>query len=112
MYLPKTDIKNSLSTLNYKVMQSTQANFNELPIITFEILDNNISLFLDNSISYQTIIIKIDLWSDDSITTSNMLNEVEGIMRKNGYKLEFSSDVPNVDKSIFHTTTRFTKKVG
>ena len=111
MYLPKSDIYNSLKKLNYSVMQSSQNIFNELPVITFEILDNNISLFLDNSISYQDITVKIDIWSKSSTEASKILSEVEEIMRENHYRLTFSGDIPNVDKSIFHISTKFTKKI-
>ena len=112
MYLPKTDIFNILSTLNYTVSQASQTVFNELPVITFEVLDNNVSLFLDNSISYQNVTIKIDIWAEDSVTASTILSEVEAIMRQNHYKMTFSGDVPNIDNSLYHISTRFMTNVG
>lgn len=111
MYLPKSDIYKNLKTLNYPVAQTSQNIFNEFPNITFEILDNNVFLFLDNSIAYQEMSVKIDIWSESSVEASKILSQVEEIMRKDGYKLGFSGDVPNMDKSIFHISTRFTKKI-
>lgn len=110
MYLPKKDIYNSLKKLNYTVLQNSQNIFNELPVITFEILDNNVFLFLDNSISYQEITVKIDIWSESSVEASEILSKVEEEMRANGYRLIFSGDIPNIDKSIFHISTKFIKK--
>lgn len=111
MYLPKADIYNILKELDYPVAQTSQNIFNELPMVTFEILDNNISLFLDNSISYQEITVQIDIWSESSVEASEMLSNIENAMRKNQYRLIFSGDIPNMDKSIFHISTKFTKKI-
>lgn len=109
MYLPKEDIYKSLKELGYNVVQNSQHIFKELPTITFEILDNNVSLFLDNNISRQDITVKIDIWSETSTKASEILSKVEEKMRKNYYRMTFSGDIPNVDKKIFHISTRFTK---
>lgn len=111
MYLPKGDIYNILKELGYRVAQSSQNIFNELPTITFEILDNNISLFLDNSISYQEIIVQIDIWSESSVEASEMLSKIEDVMRKNQYQMIFSGDIPNMERSLFHISTKFKKIV-
>ena len=109
MYLPKKDILNILSTLPYTISQSSEAVFNELPAITFRVGDNSVNLDLDNEIVYQDIVIIIDIWAEESLKASNMLSEIEALMRQNGYKLNFSADVPNVDKNIYHISTRFVK---
>lgn len=109
MYLPKEEIYSSLKELGYPVTQTSQYIFNDLPAITFEILDNNVSLFLDNTISKQDISVKIDIWSESSVEASKMLSKVEEKMRMNYYRLTFSGDIPNVDKQIFHISTRFKK---
>lgn len=109
MYLPKMDIYNILKTLPYRVSQSSEAIFNELPAITFRVGDNSVNLDLDNEILYQDIVIVIDIWAEESLKASKMLSEIEALMRQNGYKLNFSTDVPNVDKNIYHITTRFIK---
>ena len=111
MFLPKIEVYNLLKELNYDVMQNSQNVFNSFPTITFEILDNNISLFLDNSISYQDITVKIDIWSESSVEASEILKKVELKMREEHYRMIFSGDIPNVDKSIFHVSTKFIKKI-
>lgn len=111
MYLPKSDIYNILRELGYPITQTSQNIFNELPTLTFEILDNNISLFLDNSIGYQEIIVQIDIWSESSVEASEILSNLENAMRKNQYQLIFSGDIPNMDKTIFHISTKFKKLV-
>lgn len=107
LYIPKEDIYKLLSKLPCKVCQTTQSIFNELPTVTFEVLENGASLFLDNEISYQNITIQIDIWGNDSTENSNLLVQIEEIMRNAGYRLEFSSDVPNVNNDIMHIVTRF-----
>lgn len=111
MYIPKKDIYKILSELGYPVIQTSQKIFSDLPCLTFEILDNNISLFLDNTISKQDIIVKIDIWSESSTETSRILSEVEEKMRLNYYKMTFSGDIPNVDKTLFHVSTKFIKTI-
>lgn len=106
MYLPKSDIYSILKELNYPVYQSQPTLFDKLPVINFEVLDNNVELFLDNTIAYQNIELKIDIWADDSVTASKILSEVEGKMRLNQYKLSYSADVPNMG-NVYHLTTRF-----
>jgi len=109
MYLPKKDILNILKTLPYTISQSNEAVFNELPAITFRVGDNSVNVDLDNEILYQDIVIVIDIWAEESLKASSMLSEIEALMRHNGYKLNFSTDVPNVDKNIYHISTRFVK---
>ena len=109
MELPKKDVFNILSTLSYTLSQSSEAVFNELPTLTFRVGNNSVNLDLDNEILCQDIEIIIDIWAEDSVTASNMLNEVEALMRQHGYKLNFSADVPNVDKNLNHISTRFVK---
>lgn len=111
MYLPKSEIYNSLKELPCAVIQTAQAVFNEFPVVTFEVLNNSTSLFLDNSISSQDISVKIDIWAESSPEASNLLSSIEEIMRSNHYRLDFSGDVPNIDNEIFHISTRFIKKI-
>ena len=108
MYLPKTDIYNSLKTLNYYVAQTQPPTFNNLPAIIFRVGNNDINLDLDNIIISQDIEVIIDIWAEDSVTASTVLSQVEGIMRDNYYNMSYSSDVPNTG-NLFHINTRFTK---
>jgi hypothetical protein len=112
MYTPKKDIYKLLNTLPYDVAQNDQNVFNELPAITFYVIDNTVNLDLNNEITYQNIIVNIDIWTSDSTTGSKILTEVEKLMRSNYYRLQFSGDVPNTDKSVFHINSKFIKQVG
>lgn len=107
MYLPKTDIYNSLKTLNYYVSQTQPPTFNDLPAIIFRLGNNAVNLDLDNTIVSQDIEVIIDIWAEDSVTASNVLSQVEEIMRQNYYIMSFSSDIPNTG-NLFHINSRFT----
>ena len=107
MYLPKSDVYNSLKTLNYYVAQTQPATFEELPAIIFRVGDNSVNVDLDNNIISQDIEIIIDIWAETSVIASNVLSQVEEVMRRNGYIMSFSSDVPN-SGNLFHINCRFT----
>ena len=110
MYLPKSDVYNSLKELNYYVSQTQPATFNDLPAIIFSVGNNTIDVDLDNEIISQDLEILIDVWAEDSVTASKVLSQVEEIMRKNLYKMSYSSDVPN-NGNLYHVSNRFTKIV-
>lgn len=110
MYLPKSDIYNSLKKLNYYVSQTQPPVFNELPALIFRVNDNNISTDLDNNILSQDIEVQIDVWAEDSVTASSVLSQVEETMRLNLYKMSYSNDVPNIG-NLYHIVSRFTKLI-
>ena len=110
MYLPKTEIYNSLKNINkdYFVAQYQPPTFNKVPAIIFRVGDNAINTDLDNTIASQEIEIIIDLYAMDSITASNVLNEVESALRSLEYRLTYCSDVPNAG-NLHHINGRFYK---
>lgn len=108
MYLPKSDIYNSLKKLNYYVSQSQPSTFNELPAIIFKIGNNSINYDLDYNIVHQDIEVILDIWAEDSVTASKVLSEVEEVMRLQNYMMSFSSDVPNIG-NLYHINNRFKK---
>lgn len=110
MYLPKSDVYNSLKQLNYYVSQTQPATFNELPAIIFSVGNNALDYDLDNNIISQDLEIVIDVWAEDSVTASKVLSQVEEKMRLNLYKMSYSNDVPN-NGNLFHILSRFTKIV-
>jgi hypothetical protein len=110
MYLPKTDIYNSLKTLPYHVSQTQPAIFTELPAVIFSVGNNAVNTDLDGEISSQDIEIQIDIWAEDSVTASTVLSQVEEIMRSNLYIMSFSNDVPNVS-NLYHIVCRFAKSI-
>jgi hypothetical protein len=110
MYLPKSDVYNSLKELNYYVSQTQPATFNDLPAIIFSVGNNALNYDLDNNIISQDLEIVVDIWAEDSVTASKVLSQVEEIMRKNLYKMSYSNDVPN-NGNLYHILNRFTKIV-
>ena len=110
MYLPKSDIYNSLKTLGYYVAQTKPAEFTETPAITFSVGNNAVYADLDGGILRQDIEIQIDIWADDSVTASTVLSQVEELMRSNLYILSFSNDVPNAG-NLHHIVCRFAKQI-
>lgn len=110
MYLPKSDIYNSLKELNYYLSQTQPPVFNDLPAIIFKVGNNSIETDLDNNILSQELEVQIDIWAEDSVTASTVLSQVEEIMRSNLYKMSFSNDIPNIS-NLYHITSRFTKSI-
>jgi hypothetical protein len=110
MYLPKTDVYNSLKALPYYVSQAQPAVFTDLPAVIFNVGNNAITTDLDGAILSQDIEIQIDIWAEDSVTASTVLSKVEKIMRSNFYIMSFSNDVPNAG-NLHHIVNRFTKQV-
>ena len=110
MYLPKSDIYNSLKELNYYISQTQPSQFNELPAIIFKVGNNSVNTDLDNNILSQDLEVQIDVWAEDSVTASNVLSQVEETMRNNLYKMSFSNDVPNIG-NLYHIVSRFTKVI-
>ena len=110
MYLPKTDVYNSLKALPCFVSQTKPAVFTDLPAVIFNVGNNAITTDLDGAISSQDIEIQVDIWADDSVTASSILSQVEEIMRSNQYIMSFSNDVPNAG-NLYHIVCRFTKLV-
>jgi hypothetical protein len=108
MYLPKSDILNSLKELNYYVSQTQPSTFNDLPAIIFSVGNNSINTDLDNNILSQDLEVIIDIWAEDSVTASTVLSKVEEKMRLNLYNMTYSNDVPNIG-NLYHINSRFSK---
>lgn len=110
MYLPKTDVYNSLKELPYHVSQTHPEIFTDLPAIIFSVGNNAITPDLDGDIASQDVEIQLDIWAEDSVTASTILSQVEEIMRSNLYIMSFSNDVPNVS-NLYHIVCRFAKQI-
>ncbi len=107
MYNPKPTIYAVLSALGYACMQTSQNVFSEVPAITFDISDNAPDYDLDVNITAQKVIVTVDVWADDSVTTSSIAAEVEAAMREIDYLLTSSLDVPAPEGCLFHYQLRF-----
>ena len=110
MYLPKTDVYDSLKALPYFVSQTKPAVFTDLPAVIFNVGNNAVTADLDGAILSQDIEIQVDIWAEDSVTASTVLSKVEETMRSNYYIMSYSNDVPNVG-NLHHVVSRFTKTV-
>ena len=107
MYLPKTDIYNALKTITgVTVRQGSQKTTATIPSITFFISDNAAELDLGNEIASQTVEATIDIWAKDSAKADAIFAKVETNMRAIGYRLNYSTDVPD-PQNICHINTRF-----
>lgn len=109
MFIPKAQLQKILSSLGYYCHQGAQASFadKEIPAITFRVDNNSANLDLDNRITSQDISVVVDIWADDSVTSSRILSEVEEVMRAEGYRLTYSADVPQPKGCLFHINCRF-----
>ena len=110
MYNPKPEIYNTLKALGYYCRQGAQAVFAEdqVPAITFRIDDNSIDqIDHDLDIASQTISVIVDIYANDSVTTSRILGEVEEAMRGIHYRMPYSSDIPAPAEALCHTNARF-----
>jgi hypothetical protein len=109
MFAPKSEIYETLNQLGYFCLQGSQAVFSDgqVPAITFRIDNNSVELDLGNEVASQDITATVDIWADDSPTTSRMLGEVETAMRSIGYRMTYSADVPSPQGALTHVNCRF-----
>ena len=104
---PKPEIYAKLRTLGYNCIQGSQETFKSVPAITFSIADKSARYELDKTPSAYDIEATVDVWANDSVTTSRIAEEVETAMRDIDYLLTFSSDVASPEGCLTHTTMRF-----
>jgi hypothetical protein len=110
MFNPKPEIYQTLNALGYYCRQGAQATFadSQVPAITFRIEDNNVEqIDHDLEIARQSITVTVDIFADDSVATSRILNEVEEAMRGIHYRMSHSSDIPAPAEALCHTNARF-----
>jgi len=107
MFNPKTEIVSKLKELGYPVMRSSNNVFNEVPAITYRISNNSTNLDLDNKIASQDIRIAVDIWTEESTTASNILEQAEAKMRELKYRLENSLDVDAPEGALYHINATF-----
>lgn len=107
LFNPKPEIFNKLRELGYPVTQSSQNKFNEVPAITFRIDGNNTDYYLENDIASQEVLVTIDIWTNDSVTASSILAQVEAKMRELKYRLNTSLDVPSPEGALYHINATF-----
>lgn len=104
---PKPEIYATLHALGYTCLQGSQETFKSVPAITFSIADKSARYELDGQPSAYDVDVTVDIWANDSVTTSRIAGEVETAMRDIDYLLTFSSDVAAPEGCLTHTTMRF-----
>jgi len=103
---PKEEIYTILSDLGYTVYQRRPEVNSSMPCITFYIADNRILPTLDKDIAYQQIVAMIDIWSNTSAESGEILLAIESAMRGNNYIMDFCADIEDPD-GYSHISTRF-----
>ncbi len=78
----------------------------DLNLVIYSVADQVPTYDLGKSIGYENVIVKIDLWSRDSIQSNLLLVEVEEKMRELNYLLTFSGDISD-PKGYSHIVARF-----
>ena len=102
----KQDIVAILGVLGIPVLQSRQNTIADFPSITFMVTDNRPTYTLEPEIALQEILVELNLWDTSSVDNSTRMATVEGLMRENGFMLEYSSDVDDED-NISHYVMKF-----
>lgn len=107
MYLPKSDVYTALNTITgVTVLQGSQKTIASIPSITFFISDNAATLDLSNEITAQQVEVTVDIWASNSANADAIFTQVEAKMRGLGYRLNYSTDVPDPE-NICHISSRF-----
>ena len=108
MFNPKPEIYAKLCEIEgVSVSQSSQNIFNEVPAVTYRIDGDSAEYYLENDIASQEIRCTIDIFTEDSVTASNILVQVEAKMRELKYRLNNSLDVPAPEGALYHINATF-----
>ena len=106
MYEPKKDVYTILSAIDDVVVyQNRPEVLKTFPCITFYIVGNTPEYLLEKSIGTQAIEVIVDIFAKTSSESGELLSTLEEQMLENDFRLVFSSDVPEDERS--HITTRF-----
>jgi len=111
METPNQTVYNQLKTISNvaSVGVVNQNVFTAFPALTYTVVNISLERDLDNDIASQDFEVVIDIWTDKSVRATELLVEVEAKMRALDYNLDFSGEVPNPQKDIYHITSRFRK---
>ena len=108
----KPEIYKTLKSLGYPVAQQSDNVFNTLPALTYYISSDKVAVDLNADLTSQTTSVSIDIWANTSVEASRILGELELAMRKKHWRLANSLDLPNPDKTIYHTNATFERLIG
>lgn len=84
--------------------------FNSLPVISYYELTTSTGFSYDNSEQAQMSNVVIDIWGNSGAECSMFAVEVDKHMQVNGWKRNFSRDLPP-ENDIYHKNMRFSKQI-
>lgn len=99
-----------LSTLEYSVYQNRPEIITEFPSITFLVVQHQVNATLDKEIGYQQVLFNVDIFANTGAEASQILAEVESLLRQNGYLMTDCFDVAEPDNRS-HLAVRFIFKI-
>jgi hypothetical protein len=82
-------------------------DFNALPIVTYQEIENRNVEFYDNSAFADESVVQVDVWSNTGTTAIAKL--IDAVLLPLLYTREFSADVPEPDAKIFHRVIRYSR---
>lgn len=109
MFNPKPEIYAKLCEIkDIHVSQSSQNIFNEVPAVTYRIDGNSADYYIsENNIASQEILCSIDIFTNDSVSASSILAQVEAKMRELKYRLNNALDIPSPEGALYHINATF-----
>ncbi len=110
MITPNTVIFEALKTIDgvASVAKPSSNVFAELPVLTYSVSNNQVNgRTLENEIIAQNVECTIDIWTEKSVEATELLVQVEAVMRALFYNLEFAGEMPNPNNDVYHISCRF-----
>ena len=95
LYIPNEDVYNILSSIEgVEVSNGRPEQITTFPSITFDV-ENDPEQYLDNQdIAYQDIAVNIEIWSNDSDASGELLTEVyEKMVVDNKYRMTYCREL-------------------
>ena len=108
MYSPKEEVYSVLNTIaDVKIAQSGEVIRDDLPKLTFYTMDNRPHYDLNKDIQIQDVVVMVDVWTSSSVAGTDLANEVEDKMKTINFLVDFSHDIPTIDRKFYHKAIRF-----
>lgn len=109
------DINRTVRSILNKIKGATVTfyhpeTFNKLPVISYYEIGTSGGASWDNAEQAQKSNIAIDIWTGSAAKCADLAIEVDKLMQAEGWRREFSCDLPPEDK-IYHKSMRFSKQI-
>lgn len=89
-----------------KILFTHPQDFNLLPVVTYQELNNRNADFYDNTPFSEESTIQVDVWTRDTSTTP-ICKIIDSIFEGLFYTRDYSGDTPDPDVRIFHRVMRY-----